>query len=205
MRLRQTRLPSVSFTAEDNAIDYLRQACFFAKQALHRPARWKWVVIALHGAVYGFAVCASYGTNYESVIQAAPKRRKKLMAGQFHGRSPLAGARLVSFDDALRQSGVVLKESEADSIRRLAKVFRNHFEHFVPVSWMILVDGMPRITADGLEVVRRLSTIGQTSRRLGASSMRSIDLLVSRTKNRLLDSRLHRDWGSGRAAGGRDT
>jgi len=177
MASHATLARTVTFTAEENALDYLRNACSLSKQALFRSVRWKWCVIALHGAVYGFAVCASYGTNYQSVLKDDGK--------------------LISFWDALKMSGLVLLPSEEDSIRRLTKVLRNPFEHFIPMSWTVEIHGMPRIAANVLAVAQKLAGLGQTPRRLGPQTMRGIDLLVRRTTRRLLGSRLHHESAPG--------
>jgi hypothetical protein len=182
---KTVRARVVTFTAEENAFDYLLNACNLAKQALFRPRRWKWAVIALHGAVYGFAVCASYGTNYESVLDG--------------------NGRLVSFADALKMSGLVLSDKERDSIRRLSKVLRNPFEHFAPMSWTVEVHGMPGIAVDVLNVAQRLASSGQTPRRLGTGSMRKLRFLVGRTSRRLLQSRLHQEAIRAEDRGVRDT
>lgn len=45
-------------TEETNAIDYLEQTHGHILRTEGEPFAWKWVVITLHGALYGFAVCA---------------------------------------------------------------------------------------------------------------------------------------------------
>ena len=62
-------------TEESNALDYLEKASFFIKQTESDNVAWKWVIISLHGALYGFAICACKGTNPERVIDF--KRRHK--------------------------------------------------------------------------------------------------------------------------------
>jgi hypothetical protein len=55
---------------KNNALDYLEMAVRFLMEVERTPWAWKWVCIALHGALYGFGVCALQGTNYESVLQS---------------------------------------------------------------------------------------------------------------------------------------
>jgi hypothetical protein len=48
----------VKLTEESNALDYLERAAQFIREATADDHAWKWVVISLHGAIYGFAICA---------------------------------------------------------------------------------------------------------------------------------------------------
>src|SRR5207245_1577259 len=116
-------------TDERNALDYLERAGTFIQQTEPNPIAWKWVVLALHGALYGFAVSVCKGSDYETVV----RRTKK-------------GAEyLISLDDALKMckdeawmgtlhGGLVLKvsTSQEDSLRQLKKILRNRYEHYVP-------------------------------------------------------------------------
>lgn len=53
---------------EKNAIDYLEKAAFFIKESSANHNQWKWVIIGLHGALYGFAIAACRGTDSRSVL-----------------------------------------------------------------------------------------------------------------------------------------
>jgi len=52
-----------------NALDYLEMAVHYMLDVERTPWAWKWVCISLHGALYGFGVCALQGTNFEQVLQ----------------------------------------------------------------------------------------------------------------------------------------
>jgi hypothetical protein len=45
-----------------NAIDNLEMCGHFLATLPH-PVRWKWGILALHQAIYGFAICAVKGTD----------------------------------------------------------------------------------------------------------------------------------------------
>jgi hypothetical protein len=55
---------------EKNALDYLEKAYSFIVQATTDVLAWKWVIISLHGALYGFAICALKGTNSYRVMKS---------------------------------------------------------------------------------------------------------------------------------------
>jgi hypothetical protein len=51
-----------------NAVDYLEKAAIFIKSVSKNLNDWKWIIIGLHGALYGFLVAACCGTDSRSVI-----------------------------------------------------------------------------------------------------------------------------------------
>lgn len=54
---------------KNNALDYLETSVRSLIDVDRTPWAWKWVCIALHGAIYGFGICAIEGTNYSSVLK----------------------------------------------------------------------------------------------------------------------------------------
>ncbi|MGV8125840.1 MAG: hypothetical protein ACP5PV_01340 [Methanothrix sp.] len=52
-----------------NALDYLEMSVRSLKEVERSHYAWKWVCIALHGAIYSFGVCAIEGTDYSSVLE----------------------------------------------------------------------------------------------------------------------------------------
>ena len=48
----------LTFNETTNAFDYLVRASGFIQEVPSNPESWKWVIIALHGALYGFAISA---------------------------------------------------------------------------------------------------------------------------------------------------
>jgi hypothetical protein len=51
----------------ENAVDNL-ETCYILFTWTRSPIRWKWVIVALHQALYGFAICAVQGTDCLSVL-----------------------------------------------------------------------------------------------------------------------------------------
>ena len=151
MPIRGQRL---RLTEETNALDYLERVVGFIRETEKNRLAWKWVVLSLHSALYGFAICACRGTDYENVTTKTKKGEEKL----------------ISFDEALKRCQdpncmnmlvhsqiLVLSESQKDSIRRLKKELRNKMEHYVPSEWSIEIHGMPQIAIDVLDVIRFLA------------------------------------------------
>lgn len=175
---------------EANALDYLDKACSSVAEAEVNPLAWKWVVLALHGALYGFAICACKGTDPNNVIRRT-KKGKEL---------------LISFDEALRlcqdpkwigmtvtAKPLVLTESQQCSIDLLKNLLRNNFEHYIPRSWAIEVHGMPTIVMDVLDAIQFLALDTGTYVSLEEEQQEKIRTLVGRTKRILLKSRLYQE------------
>lgn len=186
------RQPSrwVRVTDEANALDYLERAASFIRETEDNPIAWKWVVLALHGALYGFAVSACKGTDYCTVV-----RRTKKGAGH-----------LVSLDAALRMckdeawmgtlhGGMPLKLStnQEDSIRRLKQNLRNRFEHFSPGVWSIEIHGLPQIAIDVLEVISFLAVGTSRYQHLNQEQRRRVRSIVYRSKKLLRSSSLYEE------------
>ena len=106
----------LEITEEINALDFLEKTYFFISQNEIKAIDWKWVSIALHGALYGFAICMLKGTNYERVI--------------FKDKNNIN--RLISLDEAIKRcqlpqctkmtivsSNLVLSDKQKESIRML--------------------------------------------------------------------------------------
>lgn len=59
----------------ENAIDYLEKASFYYNS--RDDSYWfKWLMISLHGALYGFGVCAIKGTSTERVLEMKFGKKK---------------------------------------------------------------------------------------------------------------------------------
>jgi hypothetical protein len=75
MQARYTR-----FSEEWNAFDYLEKTTEFIRRADQNPTDWKWVILCLHGALYGFMICALKGTDPDRVVHRDKKNRPHLIS-----------------------------------------------------------------------------------------------------------------------------
>ena len=176
------------FTEETNALDYLERAGEFIQRALTDPKAWKWVVLSLHGALYGFAIVACKTSNPSSIVKTTKKGHE----------------RLITLDEALEMckdanwmgtlyGGIPLNVSarQADSIRRLKETLRNNFEHYIPSLWLIELHGMPQIAIDILNVIRFLAIETFRYQHLNQSQERKIRSIIFQSKKLLTKSALH--------------
>jgi hypothetical protein len=176
----------LELSEQKNAIDYLKKASWFIDQANQDTMSWKWVVISLHGALYGFAICACKGTNPENVIK-----------GNSH---------LIGFWDALRKcqdpewmsmlttsKPLTLSNSQMESIEILKNIIRNNVEHFQPRSWSLELHGICQVTIDALEVIRFLALKTNTHVNLTESQRELVKDLINRSKTTLKTSNIYKE------------
>ena len=127
--------------------------CGLFLEEIDASIRWKWAIIALHQALYGFAICAIRGTNSTSVLRN-PDRPATSQVIDVWTALDRAKSR-----DHIWPGATPLRIStdEDRAIRRLISEFRNGFEHFGAVSWSIEVSGMPLILRLVVRVTRFLA------------------------------------------------
>lgn len=136
-----------------NAIDNLEMVAHFLGQ-LDSERKWKWIIIAGHQALYGFAICCIQGTDPQRVIdpKSKPPNERLISIWEAIKRCknpdwlPFTGSRPLNTSPA-----------ENDAIQKLVETFRNEFEHFTPKHWSIEVSGMPALLEHLLRVVRFLA------------------------------------------------
>jgi len=170
------------FSEESNALDYLERAGQFIKETEKNPKAWKWVILSLHGALYGFAISAAKGSDYQSVVKVTKKGRERLitlnealaMCQDERWMGTLYGGK------ALR-----LTASRSDSIRRLKETLRNNFEHYIPGGWSIEMHGFPHISIDILDVIRFLAIDTIRYQNLNQAQRKRIKSIVFQSKKYL--------------------
>ena len=118
----------IRFDTEKNALDSLRRAVEFMVKAESEPDHWKWFVIALHSALYGYSISAIRGTDSDRV---------KSGGGRLIG-FPEAIKRCKSADWTSQYGRPLTWNSERESsVRAITETLRNGFEHFRALSWSI--------------------------------------------------------------------
>ncbi len=174
---------------QTNALNYLEMLNKFVYKVNENRFYWKWVMITLHGAMYGFAVSAIRGTNSDSVVISTKN-----------------GERLISFDEALRRcqdkiwiqyallnEALILTESQKKSIRKMKNLFRNEFIHFKPKGWSIEIHDFIRITLDCLDVIRYLGIQTYSGYGYNFNKQRKVKSLVFQTRKIITRLDLYKD------------
>ena len=161
----------LSLSEETNALDYLDRAAAFIKKTPENAKAWKWVVISLHGSLYGFAVAASRGTDYEKILT-----KKGYLLGFWKVLNKCQDSNHMRM--LINSKHLELTNSQSKSIETLVKWLRNKFQHFKPGLWSIEIHGMPRIAIDVLEVIRFLARETHTHIKLSKKEEGLVDKLV---------------------------
>lgn len=186
MRKVKIRPKWLRLTEEINALDYLEKVSYYIRETEVDVYAWKWVILALFGALYGFAICACKGSSPDWVTYETKK-----------------GKKLISFDEALKicqdpnrmkmkvfSKPLKLSKNQKESIENLHEGYRNNFEHYIPTAWSIEVHGMPQIAIDVLDVIRFLALETGTFTDLNKSQRKRIKSIVFQSKTILKQSLL---------------
>ncbi|TKJ41795.1 hypothetical protein CEE37_04290 [candidate division LCP-89 bacterium B3_LCP] len=148
---KKIKVQDLSLDEVTNSIDYLEKAYYFIQQTEKEKNAWKWVMLSLHGALYGFAICACRGSSNRlvtkkdsedliSIRKALEYCRDKDIMGRFVHSKPL-----------------ILTEQQEESIERLIDEFRNRFIHFMPTLRSIELHDLPKVSLDILDAIRFLA------------------------------------------------
>ncbi len=144
----------ITFNAENNALDSLEKAICFIQEAKIDPYNYKWVIISLFNALYGFAVCAARGTSNIAISKTKKNGEEYL----------------VDFDNIIKlcqnkdymnmmvySKPLTLSNNQTKAIKILKDEFRNNFEHFTPKFWIIEVKKITQIIPDIIDIIHFLA------------------------------------------------
>jgi hypothetical protein len=142
------------FTEEANALDYLEKTVSFIKSADNNPLDWKWIILAIHGALYSFMICALKGTSPDNVCFNTKAGKTKLIGfpEALKRCQDSAWMNVSGFTKVLQ-----LSEKQRRAVKRIHDEFRNQFVHYQPTIWSIELAGMSEIVMQALDVVRFVS------------------------------------------------
>lgn len=141
----------------ENAIDYLEMVAHFLT-SITDEIKWKWAVIAIHQALYGFAVCATKGTDSRFSLRD-PTNRESRLIGIWTALERTKSEEWMPWSHSVP---LTTSDEEEHAIKKIVKEFRNEFEHFRPKAWAIEVSGMPELLKHVLRVIRHLALESNT-------------------------------------------
>lgn len=130
------------------------------------PYRWKWTIVTLHAAVEGMMALALEGTNGLKVLRS--QDTKRFLDAHENGRAVPGDPRVDSFPNLYRKiksdtalhyvdsRKFVPRSTQDQSIRELNRL-RNQLVHFRPSRFSLIVNGLPEMTFDCLEIIRFLA------------------------------------------------
>lgn len=138
----------IEFNEATNAIDYLSKVPVFLNNSKEKRTDWKWVVVALHGALYGLAVCCVRGTSSEPLMKG--KWLKTLEEILKMCQNP----DIMKSED--NRTPLKMTEREIESITLLKVEIRNNFEHYSPHTWYLSESLLLSIAENTISVIEKL-------------------------------------------------
>lgn len=149
----------------EEAISALESFARFVEAAQSDVLNWRWAIISLHIATQGFMVVAlrdSAGLiplqdNIAKEWLRAHEANEQLPQEKLDStRNLYKKVKCRDIAEQLQATAFRPKRNQGRSIKRLFDL-RDHFIHFVPASWSLEVDGLPRICNDVLDFVDYLA------------------------------------------------
>ncbi|MBI2845519.1 MAG: hypothetical protein HYX86_03125 [Chloroflexi bacterium] len=135
-----------------NAIDYLEVAARFL--GWDNDLKWKWVAIALHGALYGFAILALKRTAPKCTVIEQRKGKEYLI----DIREAIRRCQDTNYMNQFTGSKVLkLSLTEKEGIEWLIQECRNNFAHFQPSSKGIHIPSIKTAAGYVLKVIQFLA------------------------------------------------
>jgi hypothetical protein len=139
----------------ENALDYLETAVQALMEVERNPWAWKRVFINLHGALYGFGVCAVTGTNYERVVNKNKKTGREYLK---HFNKIM---KMCQKDKWMKQyvhsKTLKLTKDQQEAIDFVKDGLRNPLAHFIPKLWYVETEGLPDKAAHAFDVIEFLA------------------------------------------------
>jgi hypothetical protein len=131
----------------ENAVDSLEQSARFYKARLRH--KWKWFVIALHNAVYAFAICAVRGTDPTRVLRGSNliSPREALIRCQNDAY----------MHQYVHSTTLTMTDDEKRALGELLCWVRDNFIHFNPQLWSIEIAWLLKIVKPSARVIRFLA------------------------------------------------
>ncbi len=204
-----------------NALDYLERAHEYILQVERDLWAWKWVCIALHGALYGFAVTALGSSNswYVQKYRSGKKERQRKRDGFWKdhermaeaykkGENPDKEKKLIGWREALEwlkepdywwrndnpRAGKTLVENW-ESVEFLADNLRNEFMHFAPKGLSLGLLRFPKICMDVLDVIEDIVCNTRRSAMLSDPELREpVVRMVEESKKHLKNTKWYREY-----------
>ncbi|MCD1162894.1 hypothetical protein [Peribacillus frigoritolerans] len=193
----------------ENAIDYLEKATFHFNN--REDSYWfKWLMISLHGALYGFGVCAVKGISTERVLKfkkAKFEQKKKETVEYYKGLgfvikdeklldstvrynlSPLLGIwdilKHCQEESYMMQrlDSKILKITERQQVAITKMIdYRDDFAHFKPRGVSVITEGEGWIVKDVIDVIKFLALESNNVTYFDRSNIERVEQLLNEFK-----------------------
>jgi hypothetical protein len=141
----------------DDAIDNLEMTVHFL-ESVSDYRRWKWAIISMHQALYGFAICSTTPSDSSLALKDPSNPDSQLISIW----TALKRAKDPAWKRGEHSQPLVTSKDDDWAIRKLIKEFRNEFAHFRPKGWSIEVSGFPSIFKSVVRVIEHLALASES-------------------------------------------
>ena len=127
------------------------------------PYRWKWVILTLHGFVQSMMALSLKGSNGLNVLKSDDAER---LALAIENGTPIpTGLKMDSFlnlykkikSDAYLDGEKLTPQGTQGRSIKLLNQLRNQFIHFIPCTFILVRNGLPKMVLDCLNIARFLA------------------------------------------------
>lgn len=161
-----------------NTINNLEMVTLFLDE-LDDPIRWKWAVIALHQALYGFAICATMPSDSSFSLKDPEDPSSQLI--------PIWKALKRSEDpDWIPRTDwapLTISDEENYALEKIISEFRNGFAHFKPGGWSIEVSGMPSLFLHIMRIIDHLALRSNNILYINEELQTKVEQLINKTNS----------------------
>jgi hypothetical protein len=164
--------PWYSFRLDEQAVGALKIVAEMLPQTIEEPYRWKWVVVALHDALYGFMGLALRRSDGAQLLtlkherqQYARWQREREQGGPIVERSPTRIDQFLNFFEKIQDparmrhfidSRAFVPTPDQDQSVRYLDRLRNDLVHYSDTTRMVWIAALPGVVVDGVTVIRWL-------------------------------------------------
>ena len=169
-------------TEEYNAIDYLQRTFQFLQETESQPQAWKWVILALYGSLYSFALLACRGKDQDGVIVEGTGKTGTLIS--------LTKALDLCQDTLwmnmiLHSAALELTRSQQESLTALKNFLEENPGYCALCGDTIENIPLPHLVADVLEVITFLALETKAPQLLTATQSKRIKITLNKCKKLL--------------------
>ena len=176
------------FNQSENALDYLRKTNAAVRAFGRDPVAWKWALLSLHGAVYGYAIEALQAANPDRVMVRVPDgSRVSIPFSEAVKRIADPGWMATNVRSSPWRGG-----AQPQSALSILDQYVAHFLGVMPSTWVFEEHDALMACIDALEVVRFL-VVDSNNVLVKPGHRSEVITLVRTTTEALKRTQLYRD------------
>lgn len=180
-----------------DVISSLKMAVVALELKENDASYWKWIILTLHSALQGAMVCHLSNTaDLGACTESSETRWLKWHDGGRIGDEPNLRLEVPEvlfcwISDVGRHGTntthghIAISPSEEAAFKLLHRL-RNPFTHFQPMSWIIEIDGLPKMIGHIIDLIYKIYNTGWAFRHLDDEQKISLEKLIHSIKAKVV-------------------